>query len=109
MTLRTGNVVAFDDVDSKRIRVGARVGHVVNETAKPYFGLAYEGAFCGKASATISGRPISAPEYDGGSAMAELGVAIGPPNTGLQVDVGIQAHFGDRRGVSGGVTLKYEF
>ncbi|MDR1545863.1 MAG: autotransporter domain-containing protein, partial [Deltaproteobacteria bacterium] len=99
---------SFEDVDSHRFRVGARISHGLTDTVKPYFGAAYEVEADGKARASSRGLAFDVPELKGGAGLGELGVTVAAGEA-VKVDVGLQGCTGGRQGVSGSVVFNCEF
>ena len=108
VTLSTSAPVKFDDVDSHRLRIGARLDWKANEQVRPYVGLAYEHEFDGEAKATAYGHAIEAPDLKGGTGIGELGLnfQFGERAT---LDFGVQGYAGKRDGVTGSLKLKIAF
>ncbi|MDR1946006.1 MAG: autotransporter domain-containing protein [Desulfovibrio sp.] len=106
--LSTGDPVRFDDVESHRLRGGARFAYAVNDYVSPYIGAAYEHEFDGKAKASTYGHAIDAPDLTGGTGIGELGLTV---RTGevVSFDIGVQGYTGTREGVTGSLQLKLEF
>jgi hypothetical protein len=100
--------VHFEDVNSHRIRAGARLSHEISDEVKFYVGAAYEGETDGKAKASAYGLAFDVPELKGSSGVGELGLSLKAGDR-VNVDVGVQGYAGDRRGVSGSVRLNYQF
>jgi outer membrane autotransporter protein len=110
VTLSTGDPVKFGDVDSHRVRGGARFNHAVNEYVSPYIGTAYEHEFDGKARAFTYGYSINAPKQEGGTGIGELGLTLQPSQTlPLSFDLGVQGYVGKREGVTGSLHIRFEF
>ncbi|MDR1062626.1 MAG: autotransporter outer membrane beta-barrel domain-containing protein, partial [Azoarcus sp.] len=108
LRLNTGDPVKFDDVDSHRLRVGARLDWNVTDSLSPYVGLAYEHEFDGEAKATAYGQAIDAPELKGGTGIGELGLSFKAGNA-VTLDVGVQGYTGKRDGATGSLKLKIAF
>jgi outer membrane autotransporter protein len=110
VTLATGDPVEFDAVDSHRVRLGARLNYLANETISPYIGAAYEHEFDARAEATAYGLPIDAPSPRGGTGVGEIGFNFKPsPDLPLSFDLGVQGYTGKREGVTGSLQMKWEF
>jgi hypothetical protein len=108
--LSTGERVKFDDVDSSRLRLGARFSAALNDSTRAYVGAAYEREFDGKAKASIDGLDVEAPKLRGNSGVGEIGVSFSPAALkALSLDVAVQGYAGKREGVTGSVQLKYAF
>jgi hypothetical protein len=103
-----GDRLSFDDVDSHRLRAGARLSTALTGKVKPFFGAAYERGFDGRAKASVEGLPVDAPELKGGTGIGELGLSVTAAE-GLTFDLGLRGYVGARRGVSGTFNLTYNF
>ncbi|MDL2317423.1 autotransporter domain-containing protein, partial [Desulfovibrio sp. OttesenSCG-928-A18] len=100
--LSTGESVRFEDVDSHRLRLGARFTYTVNDHVTPYIGAAWEHEFDGKARATTNRYRIEEPDLKGDTGIAELGLSISPSSSlPLSFDLGVQGYMGQREGVTG--------
>jgi outer membrane autotransporter protein len=110
VTLTGGDRVSFKDVDSSRLRVGTRFNYDVNRNLGIYAGVAYEREFNGVAKATTNGRAITAPSIKGGTFIGELGLSLRPSaSVPFTIELGAQGYAGKRRGVTGSLSLKFEF
>ena len=74
-----------------------------------YGGLAYEYELGGEATGTADGVAIRGASTKGGSLRAELGATITQSDSPWTVDLSLTAFAGKKRGLSGGVGLKYNF
>jgi hypothetical protein len=110
VTLSTGETVHFADIESRRLRIGARYTWTMG-TPKPYIGLAWEREFDGKARATVHDRiKIDTPELKGDTRIAELGMTFSPGRAkAMTVDLAVRAYFGRRDGVSGSMRAEFRF
>ncbi|MDR1275586.1 MAG: autotransporter domain-containing protein, partial [Candidatus Accumulibacter sp.] len=108
--LSTGDRVEFDAIDSKRLRIGARLTHAVSSSVKAYAGLAFDREFDGEARATTNGHQIDAPKLKGNTGIGEIGITS-TPSAGkpLFLDFGIQGYAGKREGVTGSLRVNYFF
>jgi outer membrane autotransporter protein len=105
-----GSSFTLNDVYSSRIRTGGRLKLDFNGFIKPYVGGAYIHEFKGETGAKAYGYNIPNADLKGGSTMVELGVTILKGDSmPISVDIGAQGYFGDRRGLSGSLNVKYEF
>jgi outer membrane autotransporter protein len=110
VTLNTGDPIRFAAVESQRLRLGGRYAWTVNETIKPYLGLAWEREFGGKARATTYGYEIDAPKLKGDTGIVELGLSTHPsPARPLRIELGVQGYAGKREGVSAMLKVEYRF
>ena len=101
---------SFDDVDSQRLRLGARLSYAFSEQVSGYTGAAWEHEFNGKARATTYGLDAPSPSLTGDSALLEAGLTLTPvAGSGLSLDFGVQGHTGVRQGISGTAQVRYEF
>lgn len=105
-----GDPVTFDDVDSYRTRLGARLGYALNKCITPYTGAAWEYEFDGTAHSVVAGVDAPAPTLKGGTGVGEVGIIWKPlPDSGFSLDLGAQGYTGVREGVGGNLSLMYEF
>ncbi|MDR3087438.1 MAG: hypothetical protein LBU45_05750 [Azoarcus sp.] len=75
-----------------------------------YVDLAYDHEFSGKAKASTNGFKIDAPDFKGGSGMAEIGFTGKPmANKALFIDLGVQGYAGKREGVTESLRVNYFF
>ncbi|MDO4840757.1 MAG: autotransporter domain-containing protein, partial [Desulfovibrionaceae bacterium] len=109
-TLTTSDKFEYDDMDSNRIRLGARYTYKGSERFRPYVGAAYEHEFAGSCESTAFDHSVSAPSFKGSSGMGEIGLMMQPSEAiPLSVNLGVQGYVGQKRGVSGNCSLMYEF
>ena len=100
----------FEDVDSRRLRVGGRLTLTAGERARPYLGAAWEREFDGAADASIMGHPIEAPTLKGDTAVGELGLSIALTEGGrATLDAGVRGYAGKAKGFGGNLTLRFDF
>jgi len=105
-----GDPIKFKDMDSHRLRFGARFSYAINDHISPYIGAAYEHEFDGRARASVYGHKIGTPDLVGGTGMGELGLTLKPSkNLPLSFDLGVQGYVGKREGVTGSLQIRYEF
>jgi outer membrane autotransporter protein len=105
-----GASFTLDDAYSSRIRTGGRLKLDYDGFIKPYVGGAYIYEFMGETDARAYGYNLPSADLKGSSAMAELGVTLLSGDTlPISLDVGAQGYFGNRRGMSGSLDVKYEF
>jgi hypothetical protein len=108
VVLSSGDPVNFDSVNSKRVKAGARFSFAVNEHVSPFFGLAFEHEFDGKAGASSHGFRLDVPKLKGSTGIGELGLSV-RTGSAVSFDLGVQGHLGNRRGVSGSLLLNVTF
>jgi outer membrane autotransporter protein len=105
-----GVPVSFEEVTSQRIRAGTRLSTQIGEQFRPYMGVAWENEFDGEAKASVYGYSIDSPKMKGDTGVAELGVTTRlTSGGGALLDVGIQGYTGQRKGITGGASVKFEF
>ncbi|MDR1275006.1 MAG: autotransporter-associated beta strand repeat-containing protein, partial [Candidatus Accumulibacter sp.] len=108
--LSTGERLKFQEIDSKRIRIGTRYTHAMSGTLKAYAGIAVEREFGGEAKATTNGYKIDAPTLKGNTGIGEIGITSTPTaGKPLFLDFGIQGYAGKREGVTGSLRVNYFF
>ena len=99
----------LDAINSQILRLGARYSMKTSDQWKWYGGLAYEYEFGGEATGTADGVAIRGASTKGGSLRAEVGATITQADSPWTVDLNLTAFAGKKRGLTGGVGLKYNF
>ena len=105
----TGETYNFSNVNSHRLRIGARLTHAFNENSKGYFGAYYEHEFKGDARASVAGYSTLTPSLKGNRGIFEIGWLHQPKNSNLTLKLGATAFCGNQRGVSGNLGLMWTF
>ena len=114
VTLSTGDDIKFKAVNSERLRLGLRLSRKVSLSWSGYAGLAWEHEFNGKANATANtvaaSYAIDAPKVAGGTGIVEVGFAARQSQSfPVSVDIGLQGHGGQRRGITGSLRVNRAF
>jgi autotransporter-associated beta strand protein len=110
VTLTTGEPIVFEDAISSRVRAGARLTKRINEHVAPYVGVGWEYEFNGDAKASSRGQKFATPSLRVASGFGEVGLAFKPSkDLPVTFELGAQAHFGKKKGISGSLSLKIEF
>ena len=101
----------LSNMNSSRLRVGARYHYAATPQVTPYVGLAYEREFSGRAKGTAYGMAIDAPSLKGNTGIAELGLTVVPSATkqALSLNFGVQGYFSDRKGGAASLRMRYAF
>ena len=108
-TLNTGDRYEFGSVNSQRLRLGFRYSLKDKTTGEFYAGLAWEHEFAGKAGATYEGDAAPSPSLKGSSYMLELGYRFMPENSRVSYDLHLNGWQGQRKGITGGASVKWAF
>ena len=108
-TLNTGDRYEFGSVNSQRLRLGFRYSLKDKTTGEFYAGLAWEHEFAGKAGATYQGDAAPSPSLKGSSTMLELGYRFMPENSRVSYDLHLNGWQGQRKGITGGASVKWTF
>ncbi len=109
-TLTTSDKFEYDDMDSNRIRLGARYTYTGSERFIPYVGAAFEHEFSGSCDSRAYGHPVASPSFEGSSGMGELGLIMKPSaDLPLSINLGVQGYVGQKQGISGNCLISYEF
>ena len=108
-TLNTGDRYEFGSVNSQRLRLGFRYSRKDKTTGEFYAGLAWEHEFAGKAGATYEGDAAPSPSLKGSSYMLELGYRFMPENSRVSYDLHLNGWQGQRKGITGGASVKWAF
>lgn len=103
-----GAPMAFDAVNSHRVRLGGRLTHKLNDKDSIYGGLAYQYEFGGEARATYNGTATPAPSVKGGSGMLELGYNVKASDK-VTLDFGVTGWAGKQRGITGQIGALWKF
>ena len=107
--LSSGETYDFDAVNSHRLRIGTRYTHGMTALSQFYAGLAWEYEFDGDARATSQGDSAPSPSLKGSSALLELGYRFAPQGSRMSYDLNLNGWQGKRKGVTGGVSVKWAF
>ena len=101
---------SFDSVQSHRTRLGAELGYTGDQGYRPYIGAAWEHEFDGEAGGSVEGYRLEEADLGGSSGLVWTGVTFVPPEaSALKFDAGITGYFGQRQGISGRISMRYEF
>ena len=100
----------FDDIDSHRTKVGARLNYTENKQYIPYIGVAWEHEFSGTADGSVYGYSLDDNSLKGDTGVGEIGVTFSPSaDSAWRVDANVQGYVGQREGVAGHLVLNYLF
>lgn len=103
--------LSLGTMKSSRLSFSARYHYAIQKDVTPYVGVAFEREFTGHAYGHAYDMSIDRPTLKGSSGVVEFGVNVKPSSTNKAwtVNMGVQGEFGNRRGVSAGVGVKYLF
>ncbi len=106
--------MAYDAVDSHRLRIGCRYKKNLSKQNSFFAGVAWEHEFGGtvNSQAHFKGLSLSAPApaLRGSSGLLELGLSMVPDEGNhLGADININAWAGKQRGIAGSVGLHWSF
>ena len=105
-----GDPYRFEDINSHRTRLGARLEYRNNEQYRPYIGLAWEHEFSGNARGTAYGYEIDKTSLKGDTGIGEIGVRFSPAEKSpWTVDVAVRGYVGQREGAMGNLVINYKF
>jgi len=108
--LTTGEKITYEEIDSHRARIAARLTGDSKLAVKPYAGIALEREFSGKARGSVYGYKIDPPTLKGTTFVADAGIQIKAGNKdNLTIELGVQAYAGRREGITGGAGFSYKF
>lgn len=102
----TGEEIAFDAVNSQRIRIGGRCSVDVNESGKAYAGLAWQYEFGSDAKAAIYGFEAPTSSFKGHSGIVEAGYKLNAGKN-LILDFNLNGVFGKQRGIGGALEAQW--
>jgi outer membrane autotransporter protein len=101
--------LSFDQMDSIRSRIGARLIHTTEKGVRWWGGLAYEYEFDGETNASIDGMKIRHDnEMKGHTGMAEGGIEWAA-NKDWTMNASATGMLGQRRGLVGQLQARYKF
>lgn len=104
-----GEIVNFDDVDSRRLRLGVRLDLTAFENMTPYVGAAWEHEYSGTARAVARDFSIPDASLEGDSGVFELGLAVEPSFRPLTLDLALVGSTGERESLGGHLSVLYRF
>lgn len=109
-----GERLQINDVNSHRVRTGARVRYAYNKAMTVYGGAWMEREFDGEASVNsiASGKNFKGGSLTGNTGIGEIGVKFGDPSSResrWSVDVGVTGYVGKRRGVGANTAFSLSF
>ncbi|GHT25810.1 hypothetical protein FACS18942_01760 [Planctomycetales bacterium] len=108
--ISTGESVKFEELNSKRLRLGSRFVYAVNSYRRSYAGIAWEHEYGGAAEASIYGYSLDVPKLTGDTCKLELGLTLLPTKTcPFTRNLGLQGYLGKREGAAGNVEVRYAF
>ncbi len=100
----------FEDINSHRTRMGARLEYRNNQQYRPYIGLAWEHEFSGNAKGTAYGYEIDKTSLKGDTGIGEIGVRFSPTEKSpWTVDVAMKGYVGQHEGTMGNLVINYKF
>ncbi|MBS9780725.1 MAG: autotransporter outer membrane beta-barrel domain-containing protein, partial [Moraxellaceae bacterium] len=103
-----GSTFNFDIIQSLRSQFGAELGYQVNDKNNLYSSLTWEREYKGEAKGDVVGLDMPSPSIKGDTGLVEIGAKM-KPNDKVEIKIGAKKAFGDRRGASADVAIKYEF
>ena len=107
-TASSGEKLAFDAVNSQRIRLGGRYTVDMNDNSQAYAGLAWQYEFGGDAKAAINGCAAPTPSLKGHSGIVEAGYKLNAGKN-LMLDFNLNGAFGKQRGFGGALAAQWQF
>ena len=108
ITASSGEKLAFDAVNSQRIRLGGRYTVDMNDNGQAYAGLAWQYEFGGDAKAAINGYAAPTPSLKGHSGIVEAGYKLNAGKN-LVLDFNLNGAFGKQRGFGGALAAQWQF
>lgn len=100
----------FDDIDSHRTRVGARLNFTENSQYTPYAGIAWEHEFSGRVDCSVYGHSLEDNSLKGDTGIGEIGITFSPSEgSAWKIDAKLSGYIGQREGVTGNLAVNYLF
>lgn len=103
--------VKLENVDSIRAKLGAKFNHYITDNFGYYVGLAIQKEFDSKAKAInldYQNSNIKSPSLKGNTGIAELGLKY-KFSQRLSTGFGVEGYIGKREGITGNLSVKWEF
>lgn len=108
-TLSNGEVYDMDDINSDRIRLGARYNQSFGKNSL-YYGAAWEYEFSGDSDGTAQGYAIDTASLEGSTFIGELGFNFAPTeDSPWDFDLSVKGFAGEREGFIGNMQAMYHF
>jgi autotransporter-associated beta strand protein len=108
--LSTGETLRFEQLDTTRVALGARLKHPVAEQVSVFSGIEAEYEFDGVAKASSNGYRIDRPDLKGFTGAVEAGLSMTPAlGTPFFIDLGVAGSAGKRESIGGTLKLRYEW
>lgn len=108
-TLSNGEIYDMDDINSDRIRLGARYNQSFGKNSL-YYGAAWEYEFSGDSDGTAQGYAIDTASLGGSTFIGEIGFNFAPTeDSPWDFDLGVKGFAGEREGFIGDMQATYHF
>lgn len=108
-----GSEVAFDAVNSHRLRLASRLSYSPdvweNYMLSLYVGAGVEHEFDGLARSTVDDYKVDAPSLEGTTGIGEIGFSLTPFDSDFSIDFGVQGYTGMREGLSVTTDIRFTF
>ena len=105
-----GDLFQFDDIDSHRTKVGAKLSFTENRQYTPYIGLAWEHEYSGTARGSVYEYRLEENSLKGDSGIGEIGIRFSPEaDSAWRIDAAVRGYVGQREGVAGNLVFNYLF
>lgn len=108
-TNMNGEDVDFDEVESRRLRMGMRLDWTQFDGVTPYAGAAWEHEYSGTASAMARDFSIPDASIEGDNGIFELGLSMEPSDMPLTLDIAFIGTAGERDSLGGHLSVFYRF
>jgi hypothetical protein len=107
VTLYTGEILNFDDIDSQRLLCGLSASMQASETFSLYGGLSSEYEFLGDIKAAFKNKDLAVQTLKGRTEVIEFGI-LGKPNS-CNVRLSFQKYLGIKEGFAGTFKISFAF
>lgn len=106
-TLTSGEKYEFSEVESSRLRFGARYTENGRGNHVLYVGVAGEYEMKGEATSNYQIADVTAPSLKGYSAMMEVGYGLTAQDQGISYDLNLSGWLGRRKGIVASANVKW--
>lgn len=104
-----GEKVSFDEVDSRRLRMGIRFDWTSFRGMTPYVDAAWEHEYDGTAQAVARDFSIPDASLRGDSGVFQIGLNMEPSDVPLMLDIAVAGSVGERDSLGGHMNVLYRF
>jgi outer membrane autotransporter protein len=105
LRLADGREAEYDDVNSHRVQMGAKLLYKVENLVDLHVSGYYEHGFDGRMGSKVQGVSLESPRLGGHSLQLETGATYS--RNGFSVSLGVEGYVGNHRGLQGKLQVSY--